>query len=67
MQTIAIDDGLLEQATQLTGLHQQQAVETALKLLIHAKQTHLWQQQALNDSQSIQAAQAPLAQQCPQI
>ena len=41
MQAIHINDGLLEKATQLTGLHQEQVLETALKLLINAAQTHL--------------------------
>jgi uncharacterized protein YbdZ (MbtH family) len=47
----------------LTGLRQEQALETALKLLIHAAQTRLWQQQALADPQLLQAARDFLAQQ----
>ncbi|MCP4700047.1 MAG: type II toxin-antitoxin system VapB family antitoxin [Gammaproteobacteria bacterium] len=63
MQAINIDDGLLQKAVQLTGLRQEQALETALKLLINTAQTRLWQQQAMNDPQLLQAAQEFLSRQ----
>jgi hypothetical protein len=63
IQTPTIDNGLMQTAMQLTGLRQEQTLEMALKLLINAAQTDLWQRQAANDPQLLQAAREFLNQQ----
>ncbi|WP_353573165.1 hypothetical protein [Candidatus Albibeggiatoa sp. nov. BB20] len=57
-QAIKVDSTLLQEAIYITGLHQEQALEAALKLLIQTtSQKHLWQQQAMQDEQLHQAGQ----------
>jgi hypothetical protein len=63
MKAISVDDELLQVAVQLTGLQQEQALETALKLLISVAQTRRWQQESMDDPQLILAAQEFLKQQ----
>lgn len=62
MKAISVDDELLQVAVQLTGLQQEQALETALKLLISVAQTRRWQQELMDDPQLILAAQEFLKQ-----